>query len=123
MVIEKNKHCRIQSTTKARSTLWLSALLIITSFASLIFVSTSFSSSTYRGVSNNAAAPAAAYTQPTQFEQASIASASRIPASNQSTAKQIQPSPSVIPSPAPLSLVALLLIVSASAIRRHQNQS
>lgn len=98
-------------------------LLMIASFASLSAASIgiAFTIIPNTGFANNASAPASIASSYMQAPPYRLTQSANAQQTTQAQNVAPQQSSSAI-SPAPLSLVALLLIVIAAAIRRHQNQ-
>lgn len=118
MATRQNKENDSQTSHTNKASLWLGLLLVVISFASLSLVFSSFPSAAFASIS-----------PPTQVSSVNLAQqynlnvpANIITSAGQQSKEPSKHTSSAIPSPAPLSLVALLLLVIAAAIRRHQNQ-
>ncbi len=116
MATRQNKENDSQTNHTSKASLWLGVLLVVISFASLSLVFSSFSSTAFASISSPSSVPSISLGQPYNLN----ASAN---STGQQPKEPSEHTSSTIPSPAPLSLVALLLLVIAAAIRRRQNQT
>ena len=120
---QQSRYIYSRSEIWSKFTACLRMLLMVISCASLgaasISVALTIAPST--GFANNSAASAPLTLSYMQKSSYSLTQPSNVEQTAQTQNTQPQQSSSAI-SPAPLSLVALLLIVLAAAIRRHQSQ-
>ena len=125
MMARQNIKNDAQSDHTTKASLWLGVLLVVISFASLSLVFSSFPNTAFASISPTSSISNSSLPQSYNLNPASHITTIAAGMTNaQQPSKELsEHSSSTIPSPAPLSLVALLLLVLASAIRRHQNQT
>jgi len=107
-----------KSNIKRRS--YFPLILLCVSILSLSLVSTAFSTMAYSDPVN--AATLSSYKPPKAYQQSSVLKSTQPTGQTRSPQESIKQASSA-PSPIPISLVALLLILLAAAIRRHQKTS